>query len=153
MVEFYPVDVDGLNKGDEISAERVQQILGISPAHPHLRLRSYELCRTIEKLMIDRGKPAIPRLMKDGSIRICTDSEAVAVQAQRQKRIRKQARKNLRRNLRQIDPTNLLPEQQRKWEREVQASCTIVQAINSTRKKVRAIPVERNTPLLFDESE
>jgi hypothetical protein len=76
-VEVHPFDVMQLAKGDWISPDRCEEIVGVSRTHREYSRKLVSICEHTEKQWARlRDEVAVVVQEKDG-IRICTDDEAV----------------------------------------------------------------------------
>lgn len=75
ILSKYPIDVDALVKGDEISVERVEVIVGVRYTDRRYALAACQLASWIEGEKLDRGEYVTVATVK-GAIRVLTDAEA-----------------------------------------------------------------------------
>ena len=147
-VNYFPVDIDALTKGQVLLVEEIENILGCSrSAQPQFALKALGLRNKIAKMLRDRGKPATVVLAK-GTIRVLTDAEAVEYNP---RQYRHGARKMARAHKRSmdVDPALLTCEQLKKHERSVIVQGCILQAIDSQRRRLAIAIHQRQTPGLL----
>ena len=145
-VQFYPVDVDGLRKGDLIPMEEVERVTGLLQSHPRFRLAAMRMRDQVAKTMRERGKPARVRLTRAG-LEILKDNVASTYSvARRNKKLRGAFTEH--QWCQEVDVSGLTREEASQHEREVIKGGMILQAIAATRLKVNSVlrDTERKTP-------
>lgn len=145
-VEIHPFDVNQLQKGDFISAERCEAVLGVKRSARHYRLELLKLKDQIERQWLDLRDEVITIECERDGLLIDTDERAVGTNRIRR---RGHVRGLEHAQVRQmgVDVSNLTPEQRDQHERE----CVVGAAfLLGGKREIRAVlkPHQRARPLL-----
>lgn len=144
-VEIHPFDVMTLSKGDWLSPDRCEAVIGVRRDRPQYRLKMLALAEEIARLWHRERSEVVTLTQERDGLLICTDDQAVMVNKER----RVQHVRGLERSLvRQggVDTTKLSTDEHRSLhERELVVGSAFLSA---GRKAVRAAlkPKVRETP-------
>ncbi len=129
----WPLDIARLNKGDVISADECEEIIGESREGKNYGLRLVNLCDTIMRMAEDDGR-ALPCRIAQDAIEIMDDETAAKYYASQFINGVRQCARAHRRQTRYVDRAQLCAESQSKYDRSV-ALQAMVQS--STRGVIR----------------
>lgn len=144
-IKYYPLDFDNLNKGDEVTADQIEEFGQCSRTdEKRFRLAALALKTRILRECRDRGKFFTIAIIK-GSIRILTDEEAAMYNP---KQFKHGFRRQLRalKRLTEVNVTALSDQQQKDHERNLLVFGKMVQAARSARAAINAVPHTRSVP-------
>jgi len=144
------IDLDGLNKGDELSEERLTAMLGSPRAGKHYTLALLALRSVLSEALTERGKPATVAIV-NGALRILTDEEAASYNHRTFRHGLRKARRAFERLL-NVDTRGLDEPATREHRRNIEVDGKILAAVSSTRAQCRRMPLpasnghQRTTP-------
>lgn len=143
-IKYYPLDFDSLQKGDTITVEQLEEIIGHNRLTTRYNLGVLNLCERIRRELEDRGKHITTAVIK-GALRLLTDEEA-AEYTHRQFKVG--LRKSARYHQQQLHvvTTNLSEVQRQQHERRIIINSAMLLAANSKRKELTAIEHKRSVP-------
>jgi len=144
MTERWPIDVETLQKGDVISIERLEVIIGRPRGAPGFGLEVLKIREMIARQLEVIGRPMTIRQLH-GQLVLC-DDETASVYNPREVEAgwRKSARAH-RRNL-AVDVSQLDQERRAQHDRTLVTHSRIFQAMRSARVDPELQPATRNTP-------
>lgn len=150
-VEHFPFNYDELQKGMSISAERLEQIVGVPRIHKDYAFKVLAVKERIERELRDRNRVVTVAIIRD-CLELLTDEAAAEYNQQQAKiAIRKLGRAHFRNG--HVDVTQLTQEQREQHERNLLINGQILTAIRSIRRKLLPKPHERQTPGLLEAAE
>jgi len=144
-VTKYPIDYDTLKKGDYITPEQVQDILGKDRESKNYGLHILRLKQIIEDKMEERGTPVTAKVQLDG-IHILMDNEASEYRDNAfDVGLRKSSRAHA--GLLNVDIRNLTEMEKAVHENAAYVNGKTLQAAMAGRKEAhKALPHKRNVP-------
>ncbi len=129
----WPLDIARLNKGDVISADECEEIIGESREGKNYGLRLVNLCDTIMRMAEDDGRALPCRIVQD-AIEIMTDPQAAKYYAAQYAAGVRQCSRAHRRQAKYIDRAALDCADQQKYDRSLALQAMIQ---SSTRGIIR----------------
>ena len=129
----HPLDFDALEKGSNISAEELQDILQAQPGTRAFDLKRLALRSQIMSEMAGRGVVATVKNMGDG-LRILTDSEAAIHNDKVQKRAMRMMGRALIRQ-QGVDESRLSDPERELHQRRLQRNAFILSSMKSAQRK------------------
>lgn len=147
---IHPIDIDNLNKGDVISLQEIQKVIGIDPDDDQ---RAFDLARLALMAKIDTdlqriGKQFTVAQVK-GEIKVLTDEEASVYNSKRLgNAIRTMQKAHIK--ISSVETGDFDDELKGKHERRVYVSSKFMQSVDNVRKELRLLPHRRNTPTLTE---
>lgn len=126
-VQYWPIDVDELQKGTYLSVDQVEEITGERAGTNEYRLKLLQIKRYIEELSAMRGTPLLLKGEADG-LRVMTDIEALRYKGH-QHDLGKRMLQRICRQVHYVDPVGLTAAQQVLRDREILRQSRMVQAM------------------------
>lgn len=134
-VQPYPLDVEGLRKGQVLSIEELEQILGMPRDD---RRWQYSLLKLTKKICALRFRLDLPELtmrIEKGKLVICDDEDAALTNSRRSHGRIRGYKRDFRRNL-VVDATKLSDETKKIHERDLARGALMIAAIRGVRRKL-----------------
>ena len=148
MSERYPVDVDALCKGDVITIERLENILGMKRHDPRW-WRSVLGVKTNIERQLRRGGRVLTLRQRQGDLVVCDDNEASSYNPREiEAGIRRSARAH-ERNL-HVDVGNLDDARRVAHERNLVVYGRMLYAAKSARRDLKPTETVRDTPTMLE---
>lgn len=144
QVHYYPLDFDALNKGDVVTADRLEQITSEKRGTKDYQFKVMALAQRVETELAERGLSVIAVVRRE-QIRILTDEEA----SEHTERLGEHAVKKLHRGFRKsaaVDTSGFTEEQQADHQRRLLRLGRYVAAIKAARKELTVEPTVRTVP-------
>ena len=150
-VEHFPFNYDELQKGTSISAERLEQIVGVPRTHKDYAFKVLAVKERIERELRDRGKVITIAIIRD-SLELLPDEAAARYNKQQNRIGLRKVMRSHNRNM-HVDVTQLTQEQREEHDKELLVTGQILSAVRSIRRKLLPQPHERQTPGLLESAE
>ena len=143
-VQYHPLDVAAIVKGQVLTIEELKPILGVPPERKmEWALRLLVLRQKIETQRRRRGLPVITMRIRKGTLVICDDSEAAEYNESMGKRGIRRFSRACARNL-AVDVTKLTPEESAAHLRVIARQAMVFGAMNTARHQ--ALPAPSTAP-------
>lgn len=143
-VQYWPLDVDTLSKGDVISIDRLEEITGKTRTDQRWALYVLRVKSAIESQLVRTGRVLTLR-MSQGQLVVCVDNDASVYNENEVERgLRKMARAH-QRNL-AVDVLRLDEERKPSHERTLLVHGRMILAASSARRDPELKAAERVTP-------
>lgn len=143
-IQYFPLDFDGLQKGDNITPDRLEKLTERKRGTDGYNLAVLALRERIVRECRDRGKHFTVAVVK-GTLRILTDEEAAVYNVRTFRAGFRRSGKSLRR-LAKVNTEALTDPQKKEHERNLIVFGKMLQAARSARAAIAATPHQRTTP-------
>lgn len=149
-INYHPLDVGSLVKGQTLEVEELETRLGILRSSPNWWKKVLGLKQWIDKERAKRGLPEMTMCTPGGMLHVCTDSEAAAYNRRMTRlgarRITRSHRKNIA-----VDMTKLTADETQLHERAIIRQAFIMSSLRSAQHRALPAPApqERTTPAMI----